>query len=202
MTKRIVFNGSKAIYFGEGGVPGDGYRLIKVKKKKEIAGIVERFMDPDDTKDLVIKAKRPDKLFRRFKKHFKYVKAAGGLVRNPEGEYLFIKRLDKWDLPKGGLKKGESPRKGARREVMEETGVSNLKIEQHLPNSWHVYVISGKKHLKKIYWYLMKVAEKQELTPQTDEDITEAVWFGPEQSRNALKSSYRSLHEILSPFIR
>ena len=34
-------------------------------------------------------------------------KAGGGLVYNKKGEVLFIFRNGKWDLPKGGIEKGE-----------------------------------------------------------------------------------------------
>jgi hypothetical protein len=40
-----------------------------------------------------------------------------------------------------------------------------------------------------------------ELTPQLKEDITEAVWLTPEQSKQALSESYRSLRETLSSYL-
>ena len=52
------------------------------------------------------------------------IEAAGGLVINRKGEYLFIYRNDKWDLPKGKLEKGERKRQGAVREVEEECGIT------------------------------------------------------------------------------
>ena len=39
---------------------------------------------------------------------FKVVEAAGGVVSNKNGEILFIRRMGKWDLPKGKIEKGES----------------------------------------------------------------------------------------------
>ena len=35
------------------------------------------------------------------------IEAGGGVVRNPKGRILFIKRKGKWDLPKGKLEAGE-----------------------------------------------------------------------------------------------
>src|ERR1700759_4462521 len=35
------------------------------------------------------------------------IKAAGGMVRNDDGNYLFIFRNGKWDLPKGKVEKDE-----------------------------------------------------------------------------------------------
>ena len=202
VKKHIIFNGSRSLTFGKNSLLPDSGEVIRIKKKKEMADIVNNFMDTGNTSDLIVTGMSPKKLFKLFKKHFKYVKAAGGLVRNPAGEYLFIKRLDKWDLPKGGLIKGESPREGSLREVMEETGVKDLKIEKKLSKTWHVYLINEKKHLKKINWYLMTTRGKQNLIPQTEEDITEVVWLNHERSLAALKGSYRSLYDILSPYIR
>jgi 8-oxo-dGTP diphosphatase len=51
------------------------------------------------------------------------------VVFNREGKVLLLKRAKskrnggKWEIPGGSLKYGESPRKGAIRELMEETGV-------------------------------------------------------------------------------
>ena len=55
-------------------------------------------------------------------------KAGGGLVYNKKGEVLFIFRGGKWDLPKGGIEKGEAIETTAMREVSEETGVNQLRI--------------------------------------------------------------------------
>jgi len=200
--KHIIFNGSRSLTFGKKDSLPDTAEVVQVKKKKEMGALVEKFMADDNASDLIVTGMPPKKLYRLFKNHFKFVKAGGGLVRNPAGEYLFIRRLNKWDLPKGALKKRESPEEGAMREVIEETGITGLKIEKKLPNTRHVYVIDGIKHMKKTYWFLMTAPEKQELIPQTEEDITEVVWLEREKSVVALKESYRSLHDILKPFIR
>jgi hypothetical protein len=49
-----------------------------------------------------------EKLKKAFFKHFKLVQAAGGLVKNKDGEILLIFRRGKWDLPKGKLDKNET----------------------------------------------------------------------------------------------
>ena len=46
-------------------------------------------------------------------------KAGGGLVYNAKKEVLFIFRNGKWDLPKGGIEKGEAIEDTAMREVEE-----------------------------------------------------------------------------------
>lgn len=71
-------------------------------------------------------------ILKKLKEKLPVVKAGGGLVYNKEGEVLFIFRNGKWDLPKGGMEKGEEIEETALREVEEETGVSGLKIVQKL----------------------------------------------------------------------
>jgi 8-oxo-dGTP pyrophosphatase MutT (NUDIX family) len=46
-------------------------------------------------------------ILKKLKKKFLVKKAGGGLVYNNNGEVLFIFRNGKWDLPKGGIEKGE-----------------------------------------------------------------------------------------------
>ena len=72
------------------------------------------------------------KVWKRFKKPFKDVRAAGGLVENSEGAFLFIFRNGKWDLPKGKMEKGEKKKETALREVEEECGISGHSIKRKL----------------------------------------------------------------------
>ena len=69
----------------------------------------------------------------------KKIIAAGGLVINENDELLMIFRRGKWDLPKGKLDKGESIADCALREVMEETGLQQVKIEKPLGITYHEY---------------------------------------------------------------
>ena len=66
--------------------------------------------------------------FDEFIKNRKFIHAAGGLVQNTNGDFLFMERNNTLDLPKGKLEKGESDEEGALREVEEETGVLSSKI--------------------------------------------------------------------------
>ena len=57
--------------------------------------------------------KNEEKLEKFLKKKLPVVKAAGGLVYNHKKEILFIYRNSKWDLPKGGIEKGETKEEAA-----------------------------------------------------------------------------------------
>ena len=75
--------------------------------------------------------------------------AAGGLVKNEAGEYLFIYRNDKWDLPKGKIEKAERVKDAAVREVEEECGIKVSKLEEKICKTYHVYIYKGEVVLKK-----------------------------------------------------
>ena len=53
--------------------------------------------------------------------------SAGGVVLNRFGEILLVDQFgSSWSLPKGHIENGESPVQAARREIMEESGVTEL----------------------------------------------------------------------------
>ena len=97
------------------------------------------------------------KIEKHFFKIFKIVEAAGGLVKNSNGAYLFIFRNKRWDLPKGKVQKNEIINEAAIREVIEETGVKNLRIKKSLPTTYHVYKANKKFKLKKHTGFLWKL---------------------------------------------
>jgi 8-oxo-dGTP pyrophosphatase MutT (NUDIX family) len=130
-------------------------------------------------------------------KKFVLIQAAGGLVENENGEWLLIHRRGKWDLPKGKLEKGEKLEKCAVREVEEETGLKKVKLVQPLCITWHTYHEGTKFILKESHWYKLKVAGKQTLVPQTEEDILEVKWVKPSGIDEYLGLSFPSITDVL-----
>ena len=59
------------------------------------------------------------------------IKACGVLVvrGNPAESFLLMKHKDRWDLPKGHLDGDETEEECARRELLEETGITAEDIE-------------------------------------------------------------------------
>ena len=127
---------------------------------------------------------------------FREVEAAGGLVHNPEGEYLMIYRYDKWDLPKGHREEGEDIRSCAIREVEEETGVLSLQASRLLCSTYHTYFREGRWHLKHTWWYDMTCPSAQKFVPQVDEGITKVAWVRPEQLPQYLANTWDSIREV------
>ncbi|WP_289658258.1 NUDIX hydrolase [Flavobacterium panacagri] len=120
-------------------------------------------------------------------------KAGGGFVYNKKGEVLFIFRNGKWDLPKGGIEKGEDIEATAMREVEEETGVNQLRITNKLQKTYHIFKRNGKYKLKITHWFEM--FSDFEGTPhgQIEEGIEKVAWLNPEQIKEALKNSYENI---------
>ena len=140
----------------------------------------------------------PKELFKKLKKKCLLVKAAGGLVRNSAGDYLFIFRNKKWDLPKGKVEKNEKIKMAAQREVEEECGVKILKNKERLCKTYHVYELGSKVVLKKTAWYSMTVKGQPKLIPQKEEGITKAGWFGKDELDPIKKNTYLLIFDVLA----
>ncbi|MGS4345249.1 NUDIX hydrolase [Myroides odoratus] len=132
-------------------------------------------------------------MMKRLKEKIPVQKAGGGVVYNPEGKVLFIKRNGKWDLPKGGIEKHEEIEDTAIREVEEETGVRQLKVTKKLPKTYHVFKRNGKYRLKITSWFEMTTSYDGVLVGQAEEGIEEVVWFDKEQIKAAMSNSYENI---------
>lgn len=132
-------------------------------------------------------------ILKKMKEKIPVCKAGGGLVYNKKGEVLFIFRNGKWDLPKGGIEKGEEIEDTAIREIEEETGVNKLVITNKLQKTYHIFKRNGKYKLKVTHWFEMQTKFDGKLTPQANEGIEKAVWLNPEQIKEALKNSYENI---------
>lgn len=125
-------------------------------------------------------------------RRFRWVKAAGGVVEDPDGNCLMIYRGGRWDLPKGMVERGETLRAAALREVGEETGIHPAASTALIGKTYHIYDKYGGWHLKQTAWYAMQ-ARHGVPAPQTEEDIAEAVWVPRAECLGRLASSYASL---------
>lgn len=137
------------------------------------------------------------KLQKDFFKKFTLIKAAGGLVKNEKDEVLLIFRRGRWDLPKGKLDDGESLEECAVREVEEETGLKEIKLIAPLMITYHTYHEGTKFVLKESHWYSMKANGRQQLTPQTEEDIHEIKWVAVTELDKYMENSYASVVDVL-----
>ena len=127
-----------------------------------------------------------------FVEEFTLIHAAGGIVSNENNEILMIFRYGCWDFPKGKVEKGEDWETAAVREVEEETGLQGITLQNPLPNTYHTYLLHDTPILKITHWYAMQ-AVAQSLVPQTEEDISQAVWVARSEVSDRLSDSYLSL---------
>lgn len=138
-----------------------------------------------------------NKLKKEFFKHFKLVKAAGGLVKNKAGEVLLIFRRGKWDLPKGKLDNHETLVECAVREVKEETGLTKIEGGKEIETTYHTYIEFGKHILKESHWYYMLSKKEEPFKPQAEEDITEIRWVRKEDLKDYFNKTFPTIISIL-----
>ena len=188
-----IFHLNKAFLLSDS--PCEKIKNIKISNINDLCLALREWQEEDEEFDLCFYGTDPEVMLGYLKEFYTYLEAAGGVVKNPEGEYLFIKRFGIWDLPKGKIEKNETPRKAAIREVEEETGIENLTIVKPIAKSWHIYPWKESTVLKQTYWFLMESDFRGKLIPQTKEDITEARWLKHDDAVEALQNSYRSLRE-------
>lgn len=139
-----------------------------------------------------------DELKKAVWKKFTVILAGGGLVQRPSGEILLIFRRGKWDLPKGKLEQGETIEQCALREVEEETGLTGIRLLQHLITTYHTYHESGKFILKESWWYTMESSGSATLVPQTEEDIAEVRWVLPSNLGDLMQNTFPSIKDVLA----
>ena len=143
-----------------------------------------------------------EEIWEDFTHMFKVIEAAGGLVKNKNNELLFIRRMGKWDLPKGKIEKGESLEQAALREVEEETGLKELILEEFLNNTFHIYTErNGEKILKTTYWFKMTYVGNSQPIPQKEEGISEVCWKNEEMIKNeVMRMTFENIRLILDDY--
>lgn len=164
--------------------------FLKLLQGKSIEGLSEVTFLVDD-----IKAFK-----KQLKNEFHFIKAAGGIVENSQQEILLIKRLGKWDLPKGKADKGENAKTTAEREVEEECGVK-IKISKKVSSSWHTYTQKGQTVIKRTKWFRMDLISDRRMKPQTEEGIEEIKWISIDNLDIYMENTYSSIQFILEKYI-
>ncbi len=140
-------------------------------------------------------------IWSMFKESYVFVQAAGGVVLDERGRLLAIRRLGKWDLPKGKVDPGEGIEAAAVREVQEECGIASLELVGPIAVTWHTYERKGKQYLKRTDWFRMKASSAQPLTPETEENIEEVRWVGREEAGMLKEDTYASLLPVIDAWL-
>ena len=141
--------------------------------------------------------KDTNKLWKAFNKKFPVVQAAGGLVERVDNKLLFIFRNNKWDLPKGGVEKKELIIDAARREVIEETGVADIIVQNQLSETYHIFKKGKRFRLKKTYWFKMTTTFMGKTNPQTEEGIERTKWVQKDKIQDILDDAFENIRMIV-----
>ena len=170
---------------------------LKRPDGEEIVTLVKWLLKESEPMKLGLLNETAQEQWELFQKQFCIIEAAGGLVRNKNGAYLFIYRLGKWDLPKGKIEHGENAKEAAIREVEEECGISQLNLGKELPSTYHIYQQKEELILKRTYWFEMTYDSEEALIPQREEGIEKVVWVAPTNLEEQKKNTYESLKQMI-----
>lgn len=105
--------------------------------------------------------------------------SAGGVVIRREGDahlYLLIRdSYGNWGFPKGHVEPGELPEDAARREVLEETGLDDVRLRAAIHTIDWYFRFRGRLVHKVCHFFLMETDDRR-TSPQRDEGITACRW--------------------------
>lgn len=177
-------------------------QYIDIECFEDFRTLVESLESGKYAEELFIGCRISPNLLQQLINEMTLIPAAGGLVKNEHDQYLFIRRLGRWDLPKGKVEMHEPVRDAALREVEEECGLSDLLVLRELPPTFHMYrspYIREKNNLvwKQTTWFEMLHTGQGKLVPQTEEDIEEVRWFGRHELDEVYACTYANLKELL-----
>ena len=140
----------------------------------------------------------------------------GAIVLNEKNHVFVGKRkdnpVDKWQMPQGGVNRGEDLIEAMKRELHEETGIQNIKIlneidgwfEYELPNYLLGKIWRGKFRGQKQKWFIVKfLGNDEEIKLEKDKpEFIEWKWLDIENLPNVSVDFKRKVYEKLLPKIR
>ena len=122
-------------------------------------------------------------------------KGVGVIILNNKNEVFVGKRkdnpIDKWQMPQGGVDKGESYTSAMKRELYEETSIKSIKIlkeidgffEYELPKNLIGIIWKGRFRGQKQKWFITKfIGNEEEIILQTQNpEFIDWKWIAPDE---------------------
>ena len=132
------------------------------------------------------------------------IKSSGGIVIKDD-KILFIRKNNRWDIPKWMLEKGVNSRDTAIVEIAEETGLQTKDLvimKKLIPTHYHKKV-AGVVIVKKTYWYLVEYLGEFDhpLIPDENEGITDCRWFSFDELVLVLEESHERIRYLVEFFL-
>lgn len=196
---KVFFN--DGILFLTDSIPQEEFsreEFLQLQDLDELKPIVQNFSAPGSSERLILYYPNIEKLYNRFVSLFTFIEAAGGLVKNPRGEFLVIFRNGKWDLPKGKIDRGEKTEIAATREISEECGITGQKQIRYLTDTHHTYEENQQQILKKSVWFEYFYEGEETLKPQIKEGITEVRWIKPVELKMVFENTFPSIEDVFA----
>src|SRR4051812_9990373 len=96
--------------------------------------------------------------------------AVKAVIRNSDGKYLIMREGQRWQAVGGRLDKGERLEEGLRREVEEETGITDLEIGKVIHvDEWFAKPEGELKHIVAIFFACTTTTEEVALSDEHEE---------------------------------
>ncbi|MCS7134416.1 MAG: NUDIX domain-containing protein [Candidatus Pacearchaeota archaeon] len=138
----------------------------------------------------------------------KYEKSCGAIVFRREGgetKFLLLYRAENenfrasWDFPRGNIEKNETEEQAARREIKEETGITNLKFYKFKDVLHFFYRFQGELVKKQVVYLLAETNDERVTLSEEHQDYKWADFnealniLTHETSKKTLEKAYKFL---------
>lgn len=193
-----VYIMNRPVFFQENANESNNSLIIREPGKRTLDELPKLIRQHPSIEQIILLSSKPEALWMQFCYGYKEVLAAGCIVRNRDGAYLWIERNGKWDLPKGKVEQGEKIEEAAVREVEEETGIGSITLKRDLGKTYHTYDEAGTPILKTTFWFLAAHAGGATPgSPQAIEGITAVHWKNAPFDADVKERTFPSILALL-----